>query len=116
MTARLAGRMESVCTAAAEKGGRGEKWPGEAAVKNHSMCMAELLIYGRDSCINAEAGKYMGGQYICIPDIGAGCPLSRLSDIFWNRERLSAHMNGADAATVAHALHALSGYAGRDWL
>ena len=66
--------------------------------------------------INAEAGKYMGGQYICIPDIGAGCPLSRLSDIFWNRERLSAHMNGADAATVAHALHALSGYAGRDWL
>ena len=94
---------------------RGEM-AGGSCRKNHSMCMAELLIYGRDSCINAEAGKYMGGQYICIPDIGAGCPLSRLSDIFWNRECLSAHMNGADAATVAHALHALSGYAGRDWL
>ena len=28
-------------------------------------------------------------------------PLSRLSDIFWNRERVSAQMNGTDAATVA---------------
>ena len=42
--------------------------------------------------------------------------VSRLSDIFWNRERLSAHMNGTDAVTVAHALRALSGYTGRDWL
>ena len=43
-------------------------------------------------------------------------PLSRLSDIFWNRERVSAQMNGTDAATVAHALRALSGYTGKDWL
>jgi len=89
---------------------------GEVMVKSHSMCMAELLIYGRESCINAVIGKYMSGQYICIPDIDTGCPLSRLSDIFWNRERLSAHMNETDAATVAHALRALSGYTGKDWL
>ena len=49
MMARPAGRMEFVCTAAAEKGGREEKWLGEVVVKNHSMCMAELLIYRRDS-------------------------------------------------------------------
>lgn len=116
MTAWPKGRMEFVCTAPAESGCRGQGWPGEVTVKSHSMCMAELLIYGRDSCINAVIGKYMGGQYICIPDIDTGCPLSRLSDIFWNRERLSAHMNETDAVTVAHALRALSGYTGKDWL
>lgn len=110
------GRMEFVCSAPAEEGERGQKWLGEVVVKSHSMCMAELLIYGRYSCINAVIGKYMSGQYICIPDIDIGCPLSSLSDIFWNRERLSAHMNGTDAVTVAHALRALSGYTGRDWL
>ena len=104
MTAWPEGRMEFVCTTPAEEGEREEKWLGEVVVKNHSMFMAELLIYGRYSCINAVIGKYMSGQYICIPDIDTGCPLSRLSDIFWNRERLSAHMNETDAATVAHAL------------
>ena len=110
--------MEFVCTAPAGKGeGEGEeRWLGEVVVKRHSMCMAELLIYGRDSCINAVIGKYMGGQYICMPDLDTGCPISRLSDIFWNRERLSAHMKEKDAATVAHALRALGGYTGRDWL
>ncbi len=108
--------MEYVCTAPAGKGEGEERWLGEVVVKRHSMCMAELLIYGRDSCINAVIGKYMGGQYICMPDIDTGCPISRLSDIFWNRERLSAHMKEKDAATVAHALRALGGYTGRDWL
>ena len=116
MTAWPEGRMEFVCTAPAEKGEDGQRWLGEVVVKSHSICMAELLIYGTDSCINAVIGKYMSGQYICIPDIDTGCPLSRLSDIFWNRERLSAHMNEADAVTVAHALRALSGYTGKDWL
>lgn len=110
------GRMEFVCTAPAEKGKDGKRWLGEAEAKSHSMCMAELLIYGRGSCINAVIGKYMSGQYICIPDIDTGCPLSSLSDILWNSERLSAHMNGTDAVTVAHALRELSVYIGRDWL
>lgn len=116
MTVWPEGRMEFVCTPPAGEGEGGQGWLGEVVVKSHSLCMAELLIYGRDSCINAVIGKYMGGQYICIPDIDTGCPLGRLSDIFGNRERLSAHMNGTDAATVAHALRALSGYTGRDWL
>ena len=110
------GRMEFVCIGPAQEGGCEQRWLGEVMVKSHSMGRAELIIYGRDSCINAVIGKYMSGQYICIPDIDTGCPLSRLSDIFWNRERLSAHMNETDAATVAHALRALSGYTGKDWL
>ena len=114
MTAWPEGRMEFVCTTPAEKGE--DRWLGEVEVKSHSTRMAELLIYGRNSCINAVIGKYMSGQYICIPDIDTGCPLSRLSDLFRNRERLSMHMNETDAATVAHALRALSGYTGREWL
>ena len=72
MTAWPEGRMEFVCTTPAEEGEREEKWLGEVVVKNHSMFMAELLIYGRYSCINAVIGKYMSGQYICIPDIDTG--------------------------------------------
>ncbi len=106
MTVWPEGRMEFVCTVPAEDRGREQRWLGEVMVRSHSMCMAELLIYGRESCINAVIGKYMSGQYICIPGIDTGCPLSRLSDIFWNRERLSAHMNETDAVTVAHALSA----------
>ena len=64
----------------------------------------------------AETGKYMSGQYICIPDIDVGCPLSRMSDTFWNKERLCAHMREADAVTVTYALKALSEYLGTDWV
>ena len=58
------GRMEFVCTAPAEEGKKEQRWLGEVMVKSHSMGMAELIIYGRDSCINAVIGKYMSGQYI----------------------------------------------------
>ena len=110
------GRMEFVCTVPAEEGKREERWLGEVKVRRYGPGMAELIIYGRDSCINAVIGKNMSGQYICMPDIDTGCPLSRLSDLFWNKERLSANMNETDAVTVAHALRALSGYTGKDWL
>ena len=116
MTVWPEGRMEFVCTIPAESRDPVQRWTGEVRVKSHSLHMAELLIYGRGSCINAVIGKYMSSQSICIPDIDTGCPLSRLSDVYWNRERLSAHMNETDAVTVAHALRALSGYTGEDWL
>lgn len=96
--------------------GNSRGWEGRVEVIRQGNNMAELIIAGRGSRMNAVIGKYLSGQYICIPDIDAGCPLSRLSDIFWNRERLSAHMNRIDATTVAHALRALSEYTGKDWL
>lgn len=110
------GRMEFVCTRPAEGEAGEQRWLGEVRVKSYSMCTAELVIYGREGCINAVVGKYMGGQYICMPDIDIGCPLGSLSDTLWNKERLSAHMQETDAITVAHALRALSGYSGRDWI
>ncbi len=78
--------------------------------------MVEFIVYGRSSCMNGIVGKYMSGQYIRIPDINVGCPLSRMSDTFWNKERLSAHMQEADAVTVTYALKAMSEYLGSDWL
>ena len=75
MTVWPEGRMEFVCTVPAEDGGREQRWLGEVMVKSHGMETAELLIYGKGSCINAVIGRYMSGQYICIPDIDTGCPL-----------------------------------------
>ena len=113
----LAGGAHGVCMHRAggrRKKGRKMAWGSESQKLRPGH--GGLIIYGRDSCINAVIGKYMSGQYICMPDIDTGCPLSRLSDLFWNKERLSANMNETDAVTVAHALRALSGYTGKDWL
>ena len=113
MTSWPEGSMEFVSTAVAD----GRRWPGKVRVRSSSMYMAELIInYGRESCMNAVLGKYMGGQYICIPDMDIGCAIGSLSDVKGNKEKLSAHMGYEDAATVAHALRALSGYCGMDWL
>ena len=116
MTPRPEARMEFVCTAPEEEGEGRHRWMGEAVVKSHSMCMAELFICGRGSCMDAVVGRYKNGQYICIPDLDTGCPLGRLTDTFWNRERLSRHMPEADAITVANALEAVSEYLGGGWV
>lgn len=116
MRERSEGCMEFVCSSPAEGKAREERWTGKVKVRSYSRDTAELIIYGRGSCIKAVVGKYMGGQYICISDLDTGCPLSRLSDLFWNKERLSAHMSEADAITVAPALRSLSGYTGKEWL
>lgn len=89
---------------------------GKVTVTRRDRDRMELMIYGSAACVNAVVGSYMSGQYICIPDIDVGCPLSSFSDIFWNRERLSAHMQKTDAEMVAYALKALSEYLDEDWV
>ena len=116
MSARSAGGILFKCTGPAAWDSAERRWSGEIKITRRSLNMVEFIVYGRSSCINSIVGKYMSGQYICIPDIDVGCPLSRLSDTFWNKERLSAHMQEADAVTVACALKALSEYLGTDWL
>lgn len=101
--------MEFECTHPKEEG---QRWIGGVLVKSHSIYMAELFIYGRGSCMDAIVGKYGNGQYICIPDLDTGCPLSRLKDTFWNQERLSFHVGEVDAVTIANALKAASEYLG----
>lgn len=116
MSCGPAGGILFLCTGPAEWEPAERRWSGEIKITRRSINMVEFIIYGRSSCMNGVAGKYMSGQYICIPDIDVGCPLSRMSDIFWNKERLCGHMREADAVTVTYALKALSEYLGTDWL
>ena len=111
------GSMEFV-SSVAEEGSSGERrWPCKVRVRSSGRYMAELVIhYGRGGCINAVLGKYMGGQYICIPDMDVGCAVGRFSDIEGNKEKLRSHMGNEEAAAVAHALRAISGYSGTDWI
>lgn len=116
MSGGPAGGIQFPCTGPAEWGPAERRWGGEIKITRRSINMVEFIIYGRSSCMNGVVGKYMSGQYICLPDIDVGCPLSRMSDVFWNKERLSAHMKETDAVTVSYALKALSEYLGSDWL
>ena len=106
MTALASGIIRFECAGPEEWDACGRRWTGEVKVTGSNTDTAELIIYGRGSCMNAVVGKYRNGQYICIPDLDTGCPLSRLTDTFWNRERLSGHMPEVDAITVANALEA----------
>lgn len=116
MMGRQAGSILYRCTGPTSWSPEERRWDGEIKITRRSLNMAEFIIYGRSSCINGIVGKYMSGQYICIPDIDVGCALSRLSDTFWNKERLSSHMHEVDAVTVACALKTLSEHLGTDWL
>lgn len=82
------------------------EWTGQADIVFHTADTAELMIYGRGSRMDTIIGRYRIGLYVCIPDINVGCPISSMSDFFWNRERLSGQMNQTDAVTVAWALKA----------
>lgn len=41
-------------------------------------------------------GKHINGNYICIPNWNVGSELANLSDVFWNRERLTHYTNLGD--------------------
>lgn len=115
----MAGRevcMEFECTLPEDEGEEEQRWLGEVLVKSRSIYMAELLIYGRGSRMDAVVGRYGNGQYICIPDLDTGCPLGRLTDTFWNQKRLSFHVGEVDAVTIANALKEVSEYLGGGWV
>lgn len=82
------------------------EWTGRVEIAALTADTVELLIEGRGSYMDTVIGKYRIGLYVCIPNIDVGCPISSMSDYFWNRERLAEHMNQTDAITVAWALKA----------
>ena len=88
------------------------EWTGHVEIVSLTGNTAELFIEGRGSGMDTIIGKYQIGLYVCIPDIDVGCPISRMSDYFWNRERLAQHMNQTDAITVAWALKAVASHWG----
>lgn len=98
--------MDFICKNPSADNTHSRLWSGRAGLAAHTASMAELIVCGRGSRMDVIIGKYRGGLYLCIPDINVGCPLSSMSDTFWNQERLSGQMNPVDAATVAWALRA----------
>lgn len=82
------------------------EWTGKVEIAALTDDTVELLTEGRGSYMDTIVGKYRIGLYIRIPSIDVGCPISSMSDYFWNRERLAGHMNQTDAITVAWALKA----------
>ena len=84
--------------------GKSVKWNGTWMEVMPGEGLCELLISGRGSLYSVLVGRYTSGYFLCIPEIGIGCPLSRLSDVFWNFERLSGLICRTDAATIAYAL------------
>ena len=64
----------------------------------------ELLVKGRGSLYTLILGKCSAGNYLCIPEQRISCPLSFLSDKFWNYEQLAALLGPVDAITITMAL------------
>jgi len=100
--------MDFLCSHRWENGKK-ESWPGRIADIYSYGSHYEIFIESR-SCIRILIGKTCSGFFACIPDFRAGCHLSSLDDIFYNREKLSSAMkNIIDAVTAASALKYLSG-------
>ncbi len=83
-------------------------WKGEISVIRKEKHLTEARVVGRGSALTIALGVYVNGNFLCIPDIDVGCPLSHWTDTFWNLERLSRLMNPVDAATIVYGICALS--------
>lgn len=73
----------------------------------------ELEVTARYSSFHILCGKHKYGNYICIPNWNIGTELARLSDSFWNLERLTAYypeLSQVDAISIVAALVKLSEY------
>lgn len=84
------------------------QWDGTLRIlRAGNPCEAE--ISARGSRFHLIVGKHAYGNYVCIPNWNVGTELSRLSDTFWNRERLREYsqMKEVDICTVVTALAVL---------
>lgn len=83
---------------------RSEKWQALVTETNHHEDFCEIFIKSR-STIRVYIGKSKTGRFICVPDWKAGCWISDLQDLAYNKTKLSKAMkNIVDGTTVAYAL------------
>lgn len=83
------------------------RWNGRIKwLKNHGSHY-EMKIDSRSGIV-VLFGNSSFGSFACMPEFGAGCHLSSLSDDFYNTERLSAVLGPIDGTTVSAALSAIS--------
>jgi hypothetical protein len=89
-------------------GKRKTVWQGEIRMLSMSDNTYEVEITGRGTYFHVIVGEHQYGNYICIPNHEVGCELATYSDMFWNTECLSKHLQEIDAVTVACGLSHLS--------
>ncbi len=89
-----------------ENDARCETWEAEVCLLKASRTgrQYEAEIEGRGTYFHILTGQHKYGDYLCIPTHDVGGELSRLSDFFWNRERISRLMKEEDAVTVTTRL------------
>lgn len=99
--------MEFICENAEAECAADQTWKGNviSIEKEGDTIIAE--ISGKGSQMVVIIGKYIHGNYICIPDWGVGSPLASLDDRFWNRGHLERYMSRPDAITVSEALNTI---------
>lgn len=86
---------------------RYDRWNGAVTCMKNWGSHYEILIESR-STIKVIIGRSTSGAFACIPDYDAGCHLSDLNDIFWNKERLTKILGKVDGITVAYALQSIA--------
>ena len=87
--------------------GEKESWTGKIDVVHNYGNHYEIFIVSRSS-IQVFIGKSSRGIFNCMPDFHAGCHLSTVDDVFYNKEQLIYAMdNPIDGTTVAFALKKL---------
>jgi hypothetical protein len=87
--------------------GKTERWKGHIRRFINYGSHYEIDIESRSS-IMVVFGKTSRGGFCSIPDFGAGCHLVKLSDKFWNTEKLVSILKKVDGVTVAEALYSLA--------
>lgn len=85
-------------------------WKGEVQIIRMDSNSFEAIVEARWSTIQLICGHYSYGNYVCVPKWGIGSELVKLSDRFWNLERLilnSPGLSRVDAISIIDALVAI---------
>lgn len=84
-----------------------EPWSGEVYLIRKSSDFYEALIHSRGTRFHVIAGSYQNGNFLCVPNHGFGCELSRFSDTFWNTEQICKHLNPVDTESLVCGIRQL---------
>jgi len=96
--------MEYLCNNPSARRKTEQIWTAELGNLQMGARCNEMDVSGRGSSFHIIFGRYINGNYLCIPGWNVGCELSGLTDTFWNTERIEKQIGKVDAITVATAL------------
>ncbi len=88
-----------------------QKWEGH--IYPIDPLFGEMRVTARGSAFHIFYGRYINGYYLCIPNINVGTDLANPSDVFWNREHLSAcfpKLSKIDIISITEALATANEY------